>query len=654
MNPFERLSIVALSFVIALSSLPHAARASNTPPPRRVVIVSWDGAADWVMDRLLAEGKLPNVARLAASGARAEYSTAAFPSKTACGHASLWTGAFPDVNGITGNTVNIFPRSEHTLLEKRSGFDSAALRAEPIWVTAAKAGKRVAVLSATQAYPPDRWVEELRAARVPDDRYVLLSGFESKIADAAIFNGSSLRTPESWTGAPPHEGPMRELAFSVGDSKFFALVYDDPVDPARGFDTVLVRQGSRDSAKSEGQAILKPAEARDDVAAYSARFKVAKGDLSGFTYFRLWELSPDGGMALYQRAVNMVRGSTTRAELDAYMAAYGGFHDDLFWHYERGSLGRQVYAGGDGTAERRLLEAVRLDVEFRKRGVRYAIQHWSPELLLHYTPMTDSAGHMWVGALDPTSPRYDEKLAAKLWPYYEAVYRLEDAWLGEIIDAAGQNAAIFLVSDHGMTAQHRRFYPNAVLERAGLLARTYDEKDRRGDEIDLSRTRACVPPYSDFFVTVNSTDRKGGVVPPGEREAVLQAATDALLAAVDPDTGQRIVTSVFRAEGVAGLGTGGEVGGDLYLELAPGYYPEGRLSSVLVEPTQSPIGGGAHGYLPLRRSMQAICIVGGAGVMPGAKLGGVRQIDVAPTAARLLGIAPPRDAQGHVLGEILQ
>ena len=40
---------------------------------KRAVIISWDGAADWVVDRLLAEGKLPNVARLLDHGSIIRY-----------------------------------------------------------------------------------------------------------------------------------------------------------------------------------------------------------------------------------------------------------------------------------------------------------------------------------------------------------------------------------------------------------------------------------------------------------------------------------------------------------------------------------------------------------------------------------------------------
>jgi predicted AlkP superfamily pyrophosphatase or phosphodiesterase len=49
-------------------------------PARKLIIISWDGNADWVVDQLLSQGKLPNVARLARNGVRAEYLTQEFPA----------------------------------------------------------------------------------------------------------------------------------------------------------------------------------------------------------------------------------------------------------------------------------------------------------------------------------------------------------------------------------------------------------------------------------------------------------------------------------------------------------------------------------------------------------------------------------------------
>ena len=47
-------------------------------------------------------------------------------------------------------------------------------------------------------------------------------------------------------------------------------------------------------------------------------------------------------------------------------------------------------------------------------------------------------------------------------------------------------------------------------------------------------------------------------------------------------------------------------------------------------------------------------IVAGDGVRGGAALAWIRLIDIAPTAARLLGVTPPLPVEGRVLEEILR
>ena len=63
---------------------------------------------------------------------------------------------------------------------------------------------------------------------------------------------------------------------------------------------------------------------------------------------------------------------------------------------------------------------------------------------------------------------------------------------------------------------------------------------------------------------------------------------------------------------------------------------------------------GMHGYDPEHPDMAGIFLAIGRGVLAGAKLDAVRMIDVAPTAARLLGIDPPRSAEGRAIAAIAQ
>ncbi len=615
---------------------------------RRVILVSWDAGADWVVDRLLAEGRLPAVARMSSQGVCAEHMLAPFPSKTAVGHAALFTGCWPDHNGISGNQVPLLPRASHHMIETASGFASAALTAEPVYVTAARGGKRVVVLSATQVYPTGTHVATLRADGVPPDRFVAFSGFEHQMAPPLVLGAEGLQpAARGWTHLPRHSGRTRELAFEVAGAPFLALLFDDPADPVHGFDSVLIRQGGRgDTAPL--QDVLKPAPGRQDTVAWSRPFRIAGRGLVGFAAFRLFGLDPDGsGLELYQRSVNGLKGTEDEAETERYLAAAGGFHDDAFSAYGRGFLGPPLWEHGDGEAERRMLEIVRLDFEMLQRGTRYGLARWSPDLLLHYTPMTDSAGHVWMGVLDPASPHYDPVLAARLWPFYAGVFELADAWLGDILAAAGPDTAVVLVSDHGMEGTGAFFNPNVVLERAGLLTLT------AGGEIDLAHTKIAAPPGGDFYLTVNGVGWRDGIVPTSDRSEVLEQARRALLASVDPASGQPVVSAVFDPGVCPSLGIGGPSGGDLYLDLAPGYTPTSSLAGGVVQPALSPIGLGSHGFFPHRRSMHAIFYGWGAGFARGRQIGPITQTDVFPTIARLLGVPIPPSVTGHVIGEAL-
>ena len=142
-------------------------------------------------------------------------------------------------------------------------------------------------------------------------------------------------------------------------------------------------------------------------------------------------------------------------------------------------------------------------------------------------------------------------------------------------------------------------------------------------------------------------------MPPAEREDVIRRATEALLAATDPDTGKRIVTRIFRREEDSGLGIGGPAGGDLYLDLAAGYTASSALSDDVVRKAASPIGIGVHGFYPQRSKMQTVWFVAGPGVAAGKEIGGMRLIDIAPTLNYLMGIPSPRNVQGHVIAEAL-
>ena len=191
-----------------------------------------------------------------------------------------------------------------------------------------------------------------------------------------------------------------------------------------------------------------------------------------------------------------------------------------------------------------------------------------------------------------------------------------------------------------MRTSWRVFSPNVALLEAGLL-----DLDRDG-RVDLTRTRALSP--NGYWVMVNGTDWKGGVVPPDERATVIAQAERALLS-VRAEDGSRIVTRTWRTTEHDSLGLGGPVGGDLYYEVARGYRWDAATSGPVVRDARVTAG---HGYSSTSPDMHTVLCAWGAGFQPG-RGPAARTIDAAPTVAEWLGIARPRDARGRsVLKEL--
>jgi hypothetical protein len=277
------------------------------------------------------------------------------------------------------------------------------------------------------------------------------------------------------------------------------------------------------------------------------------------------------------------------------------------------------------------------------RGVEWAWTTQRPSLLLDYYPGIDEIDHSPIfGMLMPQVPGYDAARAARLREIRDRAWQLADLRLAHLrgLVAGDANAAVFVSGDHGMRPVWRAFRPNVALAAAGLLATDGDGR------IDLARTRALSP--NGYWVNVNRTAWKGGIVPPAEESAVLDAAERALTAARGAD-GQPIVARLWRVAGHDSLGIGGPAGGDLYYDLADGYSYSAAPTGAVGADSRP---GGAHGFPSVRPEMQTVLCAAGAGIAP-RRIGPARTIDVAPTVAEWLGVRPPAQAVGRSLLEAL-
>jgi hypothetical protein len=539
------------------------------------------------------------------------------------------------VNGITSNRVFSLPRHAHRIVDVEDGFSSQALLAEPIWITAARAGKRALVVQATHVSPVATYQAGGRFGGPFKGSLTLLDGFGgARVSDDVYTDVSNWRRASGWARLPAGKGFV-ETSIKIEEATWWALLYDDPLDPVQGYDTVAVAPD-----KLSARTILKPGEWSNP-----HPLSVARG--SGAVAFHLFELSPDRRRFMLYRtgfaqpASNKVDSIATWYGTDTPFVPAGPAR---LW--AEGRFGPTVFQGGNGVAEDRYLTVVERILAYSEARMHRIVQSPDWDLAVCYFPFPDETLHRWYGALDDGSPSYIPEAAALLRPRLGRLFRAVDRVLAPLVNST--ETVVALASDHGMAGIKWDFAPNLALREAGLLT-----LDRQG-RVDLSRTRAYYPPTDGAFVVVNEAGYLGGVVKPHEVDSVIRSAEQAVSRVRDA-AGRPIVTAAWSRYDpqLISLGVGGSRAGHLYLDLQPGYYFDSALAPAThVHPAE--LGSAGHVFDPRRSDMHAIMMFAGPGVRQGVVLRGVNHSQFAPTVAHLLGIGRPAQATGRPVAAALQ
>lgn len=255
------------------------------------------------------------------------------------------------------------------------------------------------------------------------------------------------------------------------------------------------------------------------------------------------------------------------------------------------------------------------------RAAIYMLKQHKPNLLLYHTLNTDGIHHRYGPDTDPgyTALAYADRLLGDLV---------------RAVDEAGLRAktTFIITTDHGFKKVTQFAYPNVVLKHAGLVKAagpTVTQCDAytmtQGGIafvyiLDPARRAELLPRLKQLFATADGVER------------VLDAREGAhSLGMPTPDENQGM--------------------GELILYPKAGY---SFSAAVTGDATSGPSVnyGGSHGYPNTDHELDGLFVASGAGIRPGTRVERVRNIDVAPTIARLLGL-DLGTVDGRALEEIL-
>lgn len=288
-------------------------------------------------------------------------------------------------------------------------------------------------------------------------------------------------------------------------------------------------------------------------------------------------------------------------------------------------LREMVAAGVASEAEMATAVSKRPNIVWRDemwtRAACFVFSQHRPNFLLFHPLNTDSTHH-----------RYGPGSLASI-----SALTLADRLVGDLvrtIDASGKRAqtSIIVTTDHGFKKVENYIYANVALKKSGLL---------RVAGANIAQCDAYAGTQGGLaFVYVTDPARRAELLP---KLKEIFAATE----------GVAQVMEATAAAPALGMPTPeeNEAMGDLILYAKPGYAFTGAATGDIVNGPSINYGG-SHGFAASDPELDGIFIAQGAGIRRGVKLARVRNLDVAPTIARLLDVALPT-ADGKAMEEIL-
>ena len=593
-------SILAASFVLQVcqGAPPPRTAPQTRQSPRRVVLLSLDGASAEMLHQLHKEGALTagGFESFFRNGQVAGRLLPVNPTLTAVNHISLITGYPPAQTGIVNNS---FHPAGAPFLDLVSGF-SAPIATETLWEAAKRQGKRVGVMTwpGADAKVPRRtgdwgmvWLNEPeRASSVVTLKRSDWSTMPPGPATEGIESYSPLLRGRAAVGPEGQAG--RELEI---------LAVDRTDDHRENYDTLVpLAPGDRVSLQA-GQWARLPCQ-------------------STFCWIKLLSLDPDLGTAqIYFNAVYHVQAYPEAFENGLASLLWTGQPDEHFLE--------ESWKGRPGIDLATWTEQADRFTAFLGDTLRAAAGRTDWDLLLGYISSIDDAGHV-LTLTDPAQPGYSterrDAFAAARRKVWQAVDRELAAFL-KTVDL--RTTAVVVVSDHGMAPIHTVIDPNVLLRDKGVLTVGADGKIAAG-------TRAYSVPaggMDEIYVDPAAPDRERLIT--GLKSYFSGWTTE----------GKRPIVRVLTRHEAAGLGIDHPDSGDLILAAATGYAftRSGLKSGRALAPTEL---YGMHGYPNTDPRMAGIYMALGAGVKPGkaGTAGTVRNTDVAGQVARWLGIEKPR------------
>ena len=618
---------------------------------KRVVILGLDGLDPKLLERYMAEGKLPNFSQLQEQGSYARLGTT-LPALSPVAWSTFQTGVNPGAHNIfdfltrdkrfclpelsavkTETTRKDIKIGPFTIPRTRSQV-RLMRRSQPFWKLLGARNIMANIIRVPISYPPEKFNGNILSAMcTPDlrgtqgtftlfttrDDISASTGGDSTGGEVKALQRAGTRITGSLDGPPHPDGKSGNLQvpftldMADGGKAKLLIGREETELQVNSFSRWLPVEFSAGRKRVHGIVRLCVRELGEHVTVYASPVNVdpAKPALpiSYPLFFSSWLAKRQGRFGTL------------------------GLLEDTW--------GRNEHALDD----QRFLDQAWLSHEERKVMFFETLKRTREGMCICVFDASDRIQHMFWRYIDPKHPSPVEN-REQFGDVIPQMYQRMDSLVGETVAALGPEDVLMVLSDHGFSSFRRCINLNTWLHANGFLALKTDRP--RGldylQEVDWSRTKAFALGLSGIYVNKKGRERFG-ILSDAEGERVKAEIISKLTGLADPQDGAVAVKTVYDTrKAYKGLYT--TEAPDLIVGYNPGYRVSWDSITGTVEPTvfsdNLKAWSGDHHIDP--QEVPGIFLVNRPMTVDSPNI-----IDIAPTTLDLFGLKAPSYMEGRIV-----
>jgi len=505
---------------------------------KRLVFLGLDGLDPRMTERLMAEGKLPNLARLAAEGSYTRLRTT-FPALSPVAWSTFATGVSPARHNIFDFLDRSLKSYVPQLSSARVGQPSRVLRlgrlriplsrtpvelrrkSQPFWKILGRHGIGCTILRVPITFPPEKFDGRLLSAMCTPDlkgTQGSFSQFTTRVERAKYENGSRY--------------PLRRVADG------FAGEIEGPTDtflegsPALRIPFHVARRNGAYELRVQGRRC--PLHPGEYTPWQRLRFRTAIGATAGgIARFLATETEPE--FSLYMTPLNL---DPERPALPiSHPPYYAAYLANLLGTYATVGMAEDTWALNEGAIDEDAFLRQAWDI-FAEREAMFlnALENTRRGVVACVFDTSDRVQHMFYRRLGTAHSHAG---------VIEEMYRRMDSLVGKAMADARGGTALFVLSDHGFCAFRRGVNINAWLRDNGYLSLKNGGRESGSffEGVDWSRTRAYALGLGGFYLNMKGREALGIV--DGREAELLKAEIIRKLGALRDDDGAAPIRNVY-------------------------------------------------------------------------------------------------------------